>query len=335
MFFYKEFEEYLSTRFKSLFAICPYCKLEGRIESSDSLIGRNFKYVGLKGQKKLELKNRNIVCTSCKNGLRLSNGVIIKRKRNPVEFTVEQTLFFGTIFLFGGFSLLLYFADSPQNDNHLFKYIFFILFFLSIIFLIIYLLNPIVKLVESKTPFENLDNNSILLSVEEKEAIDVNYHNLLSDNKKKSVELNKLQYELQVANPIIQIIESKSFMYEAELQNYLVENINRLRIFDNPVMIVENGIEFNTSVGRIDILLKDSYGNLFIIELKRNHVSDKTYGQISRYMGWAKENLIHKGDVYGIILGKKMDDKLKYAAKNNPNIFLVEYSLGLRTKNVE
>lgn len=334
MFLRNSLKEYISTKFKSLFAICPYCKMKGRIKSDDSLIGRNFKYVGLKSQRRLELKNRNIVCSSCKNGLRLSNGVLIKRKRNSIEFTVEQSIFLGTIFLCSSIFLLGYFSESPQNEFIVFKPLFFVLFSLGFITIIIHLFNPIVKLVESKLYFDELDKNNILLSVEQKEAFEVSHKNLISENRKKSLKLNQLQHELNIATPIIKIIESKSFKYETELQNYLVENVNRLRIFDNPVMILENGVEYNTSIGRIDILLGDSHGNLFVVELKRDNVSDKTFGQISRYMGWVKENLSPKGEVFGIILGKKMDDKLKYAATNNPNIFLVEYSLGLRTKNV-
>ena len=72
--------------------------------------------------------------------------------------------------------------------------------------------------------------------------------------------------------------------------------------------------QYPTSVGYIDILCKDKKGNFVVLELKRDKSSDRTVGQIQRYMVWVEENLAGDNAVRGIIVVKEADDQMRYSA---------------------
>lgn len=63
--------------------------------------------------------------------------------------------------------------------------------------------------------------------------------------------------------------------------------------------------------------------------MKKNQTSDDTIGQISKYMGWVKENLNNE-NVKGIIVSGKYDEKLYYAQKTVPNIELFIYEVNFK-----
>ena len=52
------------------------------------------------------------------------------------------------------------------------------------------------------------------------------------------------------------------------------------------------GRQYRTDVGKIDLLCIDKDGKLVCLELKKEKGGDKTIGQITRYMGWVKVNLV-------------------------------------------
>ena len=74
------------------------------------------------------------------------------------------------------------------------------------------------------------------------------------------------------------------------------------------------GRQYPTDVGTIDLLCVDDDKNFVVIEIKKEKGSDKTIGQITRYMGWVKENLASDKEVRGIIIVHKIDEKLEYSA---------------------
>lgn len=78
---------------------------------------------------------------------------------------------------------------------------------------------------------------------------------------------------------------------------------------------------------RIDILAKDIANNFVVIELKAGVADLSTFGQISAYVGWVKQNLAPEGNVRGIIVANDFDEKMKYAIKSVPNIKLKRYML--------
>jgi len=94
------------------------------------------------------------------------------------------------------------------------------------------------------------------------------------------------------------------------------------------------GRQYKTDVGTIDLLVKDNRGYL-VIELKRGSTSDKTVGQIARYMGWVKENIAEGEHVNGLIIAKKTSEKLRMACKALDKIDLKEYKLSIQLRDIE
>jgi len=89
------------------------------------------------------------------------------------------------------------------------------------------------------------------------------------------------------------------------------------------------GQQFQTSIGRIDILAqrKDGKGWL-VIELKKGRSGDQVVGQLLRYIGWIKkEKAQEKDEVRGLIIVGDKTDKLKYAIETVKNIDLMVYSV--------
>jgi RecB family endonuclease NucS len=87
------------------------------------------------------------------------------------------------------------------------------------------------------------------------------------------------------------------------------------------------GRQYSTTVGPIDLLARDKKtGQYVVIELKKGRSADKVYGQLSRYMGWVKANLASGGDVMGVIVGSKIDEKLRSAVSaHSTKVLLVEF----------
>lgn len=87
---------------------------------------------------------------------------------------------------------------------------------------------------------------------------------------------------------------------------------------------------------RIDILCQKANSDYVVIELKKDSSSDKTVGQILRYMGCVKEKLAPTKNVTGIIVtgrpkeGDKGDRNLQYAVSTQDNVTLRYYDLTLK-----
>ncbi len=66
-----------------------------------------------------------------------------------------------------------------------------------------------------------------------------------------------------------------------------------------------------------------------VIELKRSRTSDQTIGQITRYMGWVKENLAKNEnvDVKGLIIAEAFDDRIQYSLKYVSHVDLLTYKI--------
>ena len=51
-------------------------------------------------------------------------------------------------------------------------------------------------------------------------------------------------------------------------------------------------------------------------------------------MGWVKVNLAEDNGVKGVIVAKKVDEKLKYASSIIPDLSLFEYELNFKIQEV-
>lgn len=92
----------------------------------------------------------------------------------------------------------------------------------------------------------------------------------------------------------------------------------------------EKGGHFDTDeAGNMDFLAVDKDNNLVVIELKRKS-TDKTLGQVLRYMGWVNKKLCKKGQkVRGMIIAESKDNKLEYALTVVPNVIFRRMKLNV------
>jgi restriction system protein len=91
----------------------------------------------------------------------------------------------------------------------------------------------------------------------------------------------------------------------------------------------QTGRQYPAGTWSIDFLAVDKTSNDFVvIELKRGRTSDTAVGQVLRYMYWVKKNLAGADrKVRGIIVASEVDDALRYATADLPNIAIKTYSV--------
>lgn len=127
----------------------------------------------------------------------------------------------------------------------------------------------------------------------------------------------------------------KEQKFEAlEVQHYqslLHRNFHRLfpklKYFDEEEQNPKNGQYDTQTVGIMDILAVDEKGDFVVIEIKRQ-ATDKTIGQILRYMGWTQEELCKDGQkVSGLIVAERKDIRLEFALKIIPTVKFMKLGL--------
>lgn len=127
------------------------------------------------------------------------------------------------------------------------------------------------------------------------------------------------------------------FAYETDLRNYLAKNLDTLQ---SGLSIYEEdgitGIEFPVGGRYIDLLAKDTNGDLVVIELKVSRGYDRVVGQLLRYVAWIKTNLAEENQqVRGVIVARKISEDLVLACSLVPNVELFEYELSLSLKRLK
>jgi restriction system protein len=130
------------------------------------------------------------------------------------------------------------------------------------------------------------------------------------------------------------------FYLETYLEEFLLTNWHLidwgrpLRIWRGPNG--ESGHQLSTPVGRLDFLcVDDSSGALVAVELKRGRSSDRVVGQITRYMGWVRNEMARpEQPVEGLIVTHESDDRLHYSVSVVPSLGLLLYELTFALRSV-
>lgn len=132
--------------------------------------------------------------------------------------------------------------------------------------------------------------------------------------------------------------ESMEFVIEKYLEEFIEANFSKI-YFGAKLELYQDeenssGRQFQTTIGRIDLLAIDKQKKEFVvIELKKGRSGDVVVGQILRYMGWVKENLAKdEYTVRGIAIVKEKDDKLEYALSQMPTVELFFYNVSFDLK---
>jgi RecB family endonuclease NucS len=128
----------------------------------------------------------------------------------------------------------------------------------------------------------------------------------------------------------IQLEESidASVSLERDLHLYLATRIGEI---EEGLTLVENGIEYQTEAGQIDLLAKDGNDCLVVVELKAGKAKDAALGQLLGYMGCVAKP---QQEVRGILVASTFDARVIFAAKGLPNIKLLKYELSFSLQEI-
>jgi len=184
-----------------------------------------------------------------------------------------------------------------------------------------------------------LENNFKILKTKEKlEAIvgktieNFEYNLLLYATFPKVPEEVTQNELLKIDTPeIIQKFEALEVQhYQTLLHRNMPILFPNLKYFDEEEQTRKNGQYDTQAVGIMDMLCIDENRNFVIIELKRQG-TDKTLGQILRYMGWTKEELCKDGQkVKGFIIAEHKDKYLDFALKIIPDVTFMKIILSIK-----
>jgi restriction system protein len=144
-----------------------------------------------------------------------------------------------------------------------------------------------------------------------------------------------------VAAPVLvstdETVEDPSaFAMEKHLEDFLVENWAQTELGKEYDIYEEEGErvgqQYQTDTGPLDILAtsKDKK-TLLVVELKKGRASDVVVGQVLRYMGYVKEELLEVGQaVKGVIVALEDDQKLRRALAVAPDVELYRYEVSFK-----
>ena len=183
---------------------------------------------------------------------------------------------------------------------------------------------------KSYTP--TIQGNEVKYVSDDNQAIS---NDMLKNNLNGIVNYYKKVFSLEIKKEDSPINQGLFYM-EKQLEDFIIENWNKTEFGKKYDLIYEDGElisqQFPTTIGKIDILAKDKKNkNYVVIELKKNQTSDDTIGQLSRYMGWIRQEKKDE-NVKGIIVAGAFDEKLKYAKSElkNSEAFLYEVDFKIK-----
>jgi RecB family endonuclease NucS len=151
--------------------------------------------------------------------------------------------------------------------------------------------------------------------------------NILDD-----IELTRLEALKKLGNSTLNTVIEIVPNLERLLEDFLEKNLEHietgLKLYKDEKGIL--GRQYSTGIGIIDLLCIDKDKKFVVLEIKKEKGSDITVGQITRYMGWVKENLANNKEVRGIIIVHEVDEKLEYSASMLSNVEIKYYKIILK-----
>jgi len=135
-----------------------------------------------------------------------------------------------------------------------------------------------------------------------------------------SAERNEESDPEEIEAEVEESIEA-SVSLEKDLHSYLAASVSEI---ESGLSLVENGIEYQTEAGRIDLLARDGNNQLVVIELKAGKAKDNALGQLLGYIGCLS---VSEQNVRGILIASSFDSRVVFAARGLANVKLVKYQL--------
>jgi RecB family endonuclease NucS len=109
-----------------------------------------------------------------------------------------------------------------------------------------------------------------------------------------------------------------SISLERDIEDHLIHHLDTL---EKGLKFV--GRQFNTDVGRIDILAEDKNGRRVVIEVKVGEAKDSAVGQVARYLGWFAK--LDGKPPRGMLVAAEFPDGVRYASSAVSNLTLHAY----------
>ena len=103
------------------------------------------------------------------------------------------------------------------------------------------------------------------------------------------------------------------------LRSYLATEIHKI---ESGLCLIENGDNYQTEVGKIDLLARDTNNQLVAIGLKSGQAQDGAIGELLGLMGCLTAS---ESNVRGILVAPSFDSRVVCAAKALPTVKLVKY----------
>jgi len=122
-----------------------------------------------------------------------------------------------------------------------------------------------------------------------------------------------------------------SLSLERDLHSYLARRVDEI---ETGLVLMENGVEYQTDAGRIDLLAKDEAGHTVVIELKAGKAKDSALGQLLGYMGYIGSTSGENTTVRGVLVASDFERRVIYAAKALPSIKLIKYQVSFELQEI-
>jgi hypothetical protein len=119
-----------------------------------------------------------------------------------------------------------------------------------------------------------------------------------------------------------------SVSLERDLHLYFTSKIDEI---EPGLALIDNGVEYHTEAGDIDLLARDSNNNLVVIELKAKTAKDNAIGQLMGYMGCLSAT---NTNVRGILVASDFNPRVVFAARGMPSVKLVKYQLSFLLQEI-
>ncbi|MFW6245661.1 MAG: endonuclease NucS domain-containing protein, partial [Fibrobacterota bacterium] len=129
---------------------------------------------------------------------------------------------------------------------------------------------------------------------------------------------------------------NNGYLDTLHLRSYLAKNLDLIEeglelyvdVFGN------DGVQYQTEFGPIDLLAVDREGALIIVEIKQDSYPDASSGLILKYRNWVKRHLAFGKPVRSYLVGSDIPEHVRYSLADCGDIFLKEYDLSIRLRDV-
>jgi RecB family endonuclease NucS len=91
---------------------------------------------------------------------------------------------------------------------------------------------------------------------------------------------------------------------------------------------------YPTDFGQVDILCVGRNGIFIIIEILTDRFPDASSGQILKHRAWVKRHLSFGKPVRSYLVGASIPEHVRYSLSDQDGVFLKEYDLSIRLKDV-